>query len=49
VGLIIAATLIIDWQSGKTVFTRLLDGVDPSVIQEIKHAAHHVPDVKDVA
>jgi cation diffusion facilitator family transporter len=50
VGLIIAAAiLVIVWQSGKTVFTRLLDGVDPKVIAEIRHAAQHVPGVKDVA
>jgi cation diffusion facilitator family transporter len=50
VGLIIAAAiLIIVWQSGKTVFTRLLDGVEPEVIEEIRQAAHHVPGVEDVA
>src|SRR5215208_4295968 len=33
VGLLIAAAiLVIVWQSGKTVFTRLLEGVDPQVI-----------------
>ena len=49
-GLIIAAAiLVIVWQSGKTVFTRLLDGVEPEVIEEIRHAAHHVPGVEDVA
>src|SRR5215207_6093819 len=50
VGLLIAAAiLVIVWQSGKTVFTRLLDGVDPKVIEEIQHAASHVPGVEDVA
>jgi cation diffusion facilitator family transporter len=50
VGLIIAAAiLVIVWQSGKTVFTRLLDGVDPSVIDEIRHAASEVDGVVDVA
>jgi cation diffusion facilitator family transporter len=50
VGLLIAAAiLMIVWQSGKTVFTRLLDGVEPSVIEEIRHAADHVPGVDDVA
>jgi cation diffusion facilitator family transporter len=50
VGLIIAAAiLVIVWQSGKTVFTRLLDGVDPVVIGEIRHAASHVSGVEDVA
>ena len=50
VGLLIAAAiLMIVWQSGKTVFTRLLDGVDPSVIDEIRHTASHVEGVEDVA
>jgi cation diffusion facilitator family transporter len=50
VGLIIAAAiLVIVWQSGKTVFTRLLDGVDPEVIEEIRHASQHVPGVEEVA
>jgi cation diffusion facilitator family transporter len=50
VGLLIAAAiLVIVWQSGRTVFTRLLDGVDPKVIEEIQYAASHVPGVEDVA
>jgi cation diffusion facilitator family transporter len=50
VGLIIAAAiLVIVWQSGKAVFTRLLDGVDPKAIEEIHHAASSVPGVEDVA
>ncbi len=35
-------------QSGKAVFTRLLDGVDADVIDEINHAAHHVEGVEEV-
>ncbi len=50
VGLLIAAAiLVIVWQSGKTVFARLLDGVDPKVLDEIRHAAGHVEGVEDVA
>ena len=50
VGLIIAAAiLVIVWKSGKTVFTRLLDGVNPEVIAEIRRAVQHVPDVEEVA
>jgi cation diffusion facilitator family transporter len=50
VGLLIAAAiLVIVWQSGKTVFTRLLDGVAPSVIDEIRHATAEVEGVEDVA
>src|SRR5215210_4279405 len=50
VGLLItAAILVIVWQSGKAVFTRLLDGVEPEVIEEIRHVAAHVPGVENVA
>jgi len=50
VGLLITgAILVIVWQSGKAVFTRLLDGVEPKVLEEIRHAASHVPGVEEVA
>jgi len=50
VGLLIAAAILgIVWQSGKMVFTRLLDGVDPEVIDEIRRTASNVPGVEDVA
>ncbi len=49
VGLIITAAILrIVWQSGKAVFTRLLDGVDPEVIDEIAHAVSHVHGVQEV-
>ena len=43
------AILWIVWESGKVVFVRLLDGVDPEVIDEIRHAIDHVDGVRDVA
>lgn len=44
VGLLITAAILgIVWHSGKPVFTRLLDGVEPAFVEEITHAAHHVP------
>ena len=50
VGLLIAAAiLVIVWQSGKAVFTRLLDGVEPEAIEEIRHTASQVPGVEDVS
>ena len=50
VGLIITAAIFrIVWESGKSVFTRLLDGVDPEVIDEIKHAVNHTAGVRDVS
>jgi len=49
VGLLITAAIFrIVWESGRSVFTRLLDGVDPEVIDEIKHAVNHTPGVQDV-
>jgi cation diffusion facilitator family transporter len=49
IGLLIAAAiLVIVWRSGKAVFTRLLDGVDPEVIDEIRHAACQVEGVEGV-
>jgi cation diffusion facilitator family transporter len=50
VGLLITlAILRIVWGSAKSVFTRLLDGVDPEVIEEIRHAAGGVQGVEDVS
>jgi cation diffusion facilitator family transporter len=46
VGLVITATIFgIVWQSAKAVFMRLLDGVDPHVTGELRHAAEHVPGI----
>lgn len=50
VGLLITlAILRIVWESGKSVFTRMLDGVDPDVIDEIKHTVHHTAGVSDIS
>ena len=50
VGLLITlAILRIMWDSAKSVFARLLDGVEPEVSDEIEHAARHVPGVQNVA
>jgi cation diffusion facilitator family transporter len=46
VGLVITAMIFgIVWQSAKAVFTRLLDGVDPHIPAELRHAAEHVPGI----
>jgi cation diffusion facilitator family transporter len=42
------AILVIVWQAGKSIFTRMLDGVDPAVIDEIEHAGRHVAGVRAV-
>ena len=46
IGLIITLMIFwIVWDSGKTIVTRLLDGVDPAVTDEIRHTADHVEGV----
>lgn len=45
---ITVAILGIVWQSAKAVFPRLLDGVEPEVIDEFRHAARHVTGVREV-
>lgn len=48
-GLIITAAIFgIVIQSGKQIFSRMLDGVDPHLVDEIRHAASHVDQVKAV-
>jgi cation diffusion facilitator family transporter len=46
--LITIAIVQIVWQSAKAVFTRALDGVDPKIIDELRHAAIHVRGVEKV-
>lgn len=49
IGLLITLAIFgIVWQSAKAVFTRMLDGVDPSIIAEIRHSAEHVAGIKNV-
>lgn len=48
-GLIITVLIIqIVWQSAKTVFIRSLDGIDPSVTKEMKHALEHVKGIASI-
>jgi cation diffusion facilitator family transporter len=49
IGLIITIAIFwIVWESGKTIFTRLLDGVDPAVTEEIRHNADYVEGVVEI-
>ena len=49
VGLVITVAILrIVFESGKTVFARLLDGVDPEVIDEIKNTVSNTYGVEDV-
>lgn len=49
VGLIITALIArIVWDSAKAVFSRILDGVDPEITEEIGHVAGHVKGVVNV-
>jgi cation diffusion facilitator family transporter len=49
VGAVITIAILgIVWQSMTAVFLRVLDGVEPKYLDEIRHAAMHVPQVHDV-
>ena len=49
IGLLITiAILAIVWESGKAIFGRLLDGVDPEVSDEITHAINHAQGVHEI-
>ena len=46
--LITVAILRIVWQAGKSVFSRMLDGVDPVIVDDIRKVVSQVKDVKDI-
>jgi cation diffusion facilitator family transporter len=49
IGLLITAAIFgIVIQSGKSIFTRMLDGADPEISREIRQAAQLIPEVKEV-
>ena len=49
IGLLITAAIFgIVIQSGKSIFFRMLDGAEPRIIDELRHAAEHVPQVREV-
>jgi cation diffusion facilitator family transporter len=49
IGLLITVAIMgIVWQSARAVLTRSLDGVEPKVTAEIRHAAEHVPGIARV-
>lgn len=49
VGLLITVVILkVVWDVIKIVFTRLLDGIDPEIIDEIRHAVTHVTEVHEV-
>jgi cation diffusion facilitator family transporter len=50
IGVLITLLILrIVWDSGKEVFTRLLDGVDPDLVDKIKEQAKHAEGVEDVS
>lgn len=49
IGLLITlAIFAIVWQSSKAVLTRMLDGVEPGIVDEVHHAAEHVQGIERV-
>src|SRR4051794_18278269 len=50
IGLLITAAIFgIVIQSGKSIFFRMLDGADPTIIDELRHGAEHVSGVREIA
>ncbi len=49
VGLLISAAILkIVWESGREIFSRTLDGIDPTILTEIEHTLSHVAAVREV-
>lgn len=49
IGLLITIAILgIVWQSARAIITRMLDGVDPAIVDEARHAAGHVAGVRAV-
>ena len=49
VGLFITALILHTlWESGQAVFSRMLDGIDPKIVHQVKHAAGEVSQVKEI-
>jgi cation diffusion facilitator family transporter len=49
VGLLISVAILwLGAQAGRPVLVRLLDGVDPAIVEAARHAAGHVPEVREV-
>lgn len=49
IGLLITVAIFgIVWQSARSVMTRMLDGIEPGVMDDIHHAAAHVPGARIV-
>lgn len=49
VGLLISVAIVwLGIQAGHTVLVRMLDGVDPAIVEALGHAAGHAPEVREV-
>ena len=45
-GLVITLVLLkIVWESGQTIFSRLLDGVEPEILESLNHAVSHISEI----
>jgi divalent metal cation (Fe/Co/Zn/Cd) transporter len=42
------AIFILVWETARAMFDRMLDGVDPEIVETIEHTAGHVPRVEEV-
>jgi cation diffusion facilitator family transporter len=49
IGLVITGVLLkIVWESGQTVFSRLLDGVEPEIVDTLYHALEHNGEIRAI-
>ena len=49
VGLLISVAILwLGAQAGRTILVRILDGVDSEIVEAARHAAGHVPEVREV-
>lgn len=50
VGLLITVAILrIVWESAKSILGRMLDGVDPEIVDDIRHTVNHTPGVEGVS
>jgi cation diffusion facilitator family transporter len=50
IGILITLVILgLVWHSARAIFTRMLDGVEPGILEAVEHAARQVPGVREVA
>ena len=50
IGILITLVILgLVWHSARAIFTRMLDGVEPGILEAVEHTARQVPGVREVA